>query len=121
MLKDKMKTLRKKLGITQQQLADYLGVSRSYVGDLETGRLKGTNSQIISKLARLSGESMEYFLEDNVAIKQYEILDNAINMLIDNNLIDEAGNVRDKASEDILLSILKKEILMKIERRNKVK
>jgi len=115
MLGNKLKEVRKELGLTQEQLAKRLGVSRSYIGDIETGRLKGTNVQLISKLADLSGKSMEYFLDKNVEVKQYDILDSAIDMLIDKNMIDKEGNIVDDTAKNILLEILKKEIKLKLE------
>jgi len=48
MFKDKIKSIRKELGYTQIDFAKILGISRSYLGDLETGRLKGSNVQLIS-------------------------------------------------------------------------
>lgn len=115
MLGNKLKEVRKELGLTQEQLAKRLGVSRSYIGDIETGRLKGTNVQLISKLADLSGKSMEYFLDKDVEVKQYDILDSAIDMLIDKNMIDKEGSIVDDTAKNILLEILKKEIKLKLE------
>ncbi|NFN09377.1 helix-turn-helix domain-containing protein [Clostridium botulinum] len=117
MFKDKIKAVRKDLGLTQIEFAKRLGISRSYLGDLETGRLKGSNVKIISKLSDLSGKSMEYFLGKDAEIKQYEILDSAIEMLLDKNLISSEGEISDKTAENILLEILKKEIKLKIENK----
>lgn len=118
MLKDKIKEVRKELGFTQEEFAKKLGISRSYLGDMERGRLKGTNVKIISKLSDITGKPMEYFLGKEVEIKQYDILDSAIDTLIDNGLIDENGDVIDDTSKEILWNILKKEIQLKIKTRN---
>ncbi|MDU5111667.1 MAG: helix-turn-helix domain-containing protein [Clostridium sp.] len=118
MLKDKVKEIRTEMRLTQEELAKKLGISRSYLADIERGRLKGTNVKIISKLSDITGKPMEYFLGKDVEVKQYDILDSAIDMLIDNNLIDENGNVIDETSKDILWNILKKEIQLKIKIRN---
>lgn len=117
MLKNKLKEVRKELGLTQEQLAKRLGVSRSYIGDIETGRLEGTNVKLLSKLADISGYSIEYFLGKEDQVKQYDILDSAIDMLIDKGLIDKEGNVIDDTAKNILFEILKKEIKLKLENK----
>ncbi|GBQ09375.1 helix-turn-helix domain-containing protein [Swaminathania salitolerans] len=53
--------LRKSQGMSQQQLADALGVSRSAVAFWETGRV-GSLRKYIPKLADLFGVSTEAFL-----------------------------------------------------------
>lgn len=115
MFKDKIKSVRKELGLTQSEFAKKLGISRSYLGDLETGRLKGSNIQITSKLSDISGKPMEHFLNKNTDVKQYEILDAGIEMLIDKNLISPEGDIMDPVANNILLEILKKEIKLKME------
>ncbi|MDU6040103.1 MAG: helix-turn-helix domain-containing protein [Clostridium butyricum] len=117
MLKDKVKDLRKELGLTQEEFANKLGISRSYYCDIERGRLKGTNVKIISKLSDITGKPMEYFLGKDVDVKQYDILDSAIDLLISKNMIDEEGNILDEISKNILMDILKKEIQLKIKNK----
>lgn len=117
MLKDKVKDLRKELGLTQEEFANRLGISRSYYCDIERGRLKGTNVKIISKLSDITGKPMEYFLGKDVDVKQYDILDSAIDLLISKNMIDEEGNILDEISKNILMDILKKEIQLKIKNK----
>lgn len=117
MLKDKVKSIRKEMGLTQEEFAKKLDISRSYLGDIERGRLKGTNVKIISKLSDITGKPMEYFMDKEVELRQYDILDSAIDMLIANNLIDNEGNITDKTSKEIIWSILKKEIQLKIKNR----
>jgi transcriptional regulator with XRE-family HTH domain len=68
MLKDKVKEIRKEMELTQEEFAKNLNISRSYLGDIETGRLKGTNVKIISKLSDVTGKPIEYFLEKNAKI-----------------------------------------------------
>jgi transcriptional regulator with XRE-family HTH domain len=115
MFKDIIKSVRKELHLTQEEFSKKLGISRSYLGDLETGRLKGSNVQLISKLSDISGKPMEYFLDKDSDIKQYEILDAGIEMLLSKNLISRDGDILDPVAENILLEILKKEIKLKIE------
>lgn len=65
MLKDKVREIRKEMGLTQEEFAKKLNISRSYLGDIERGRLKGTNVKIITKLSDLTGKPMEHFLDRN--------------------------------------------------------
>jgi transcriptional regulator with XRE-family HTH domain len=119
MLKDKIKEIRKSKGLTQEEFAKKLGVSRTYVGELERGRIKGTNVKIISKLADISGKSMEYFLDDDfiVQIKPLDALSNAMDMMIDNGIVDKDGNIIHDIYKDMLMDMLKREFLLKIKSR----
>lgn len=117
MLKDKVKEVRKEMGLTQEEMAKKLNISRSYLGDLERGRLKGTNVKIISKLSDVTGKPMEYFLGKDVDVKQYDILDSAIDLLIEKDLIDYNGDIVDETSKEIIWNILKKEIQLKMKNR----
>jgi len=117
MLKDKVKEIRKEMGLTQEEMAKKLNISRSYLGDIERGRLKGTNVKIISKLSDVTGKPMEYFLGKDVEVKQYDILDSAIELLIEKDLIDHNGDIVDETSKEIIWNILKKEIQLKMKNR----
>ena len=57
-MKNKLEQLRKELGVTQEELADVLEVSRQTIGSLENGRY---NPSIILafKIARYFGKSIE--------------------------------------------------------------
>jgi repressor LexA len=61
MLGDKIKDLRKKKGMTQQELADYINVSRSTIGMLE-GNKQGTSSDTLVRLAKALETTAEYLL-----------------------------------------------------------
>ncbi|MEG0133814.1 MAG: helix-turn-helix transcriptional regulator [Clostridium sp.] len=117
MLKEKVKEIRKEMGLTQEEFAKMLNISRSYLGDIERGRLKGTNVRIISKLSDVTGKTMEYFLDKNVEVKQYDILDSAIEMLLEKNLINSDGDIIDETSREIIQNILKKEIQLKMKNK----
>lgn len=60
-LGQRMKILRKAAGMTQQQVADALGVSRPAIAFWETGR-EGSARKHIPKLAALFGVDPEIFL-----------------------------------------------------------
>ncbi len=120
MLKDKIKQARKEMNLTQQEFAKLLGISRGNLGDLENGKNKGGNLSLIRKLSEVTGKEISYFLnyESEFPINQYEVLDNAINMLITKGAISKDGKVSPRY-KNILFEILEQEIALKLERRNK--
>lgn len=117
-LADKVKKLRKSMGLSQVEFAKLLGISRSYLGDIETGRNKGTKFSLINKLSNVTGKPIGYFSDGEIEIAQYEILDATIEMLINKGLISKDGKV-DKRYKDMVWETLEGEIAMKMERRSK--
>lgn len=118
MLNNKIKELRKEMGLTQENFAKRLGVSRSTVKDLENGNNKGGNLKLLEKLCEVTGKNISFFLDNGAEIKiaQYEILDDTISMLIKNGLVDKEGKVNEKYKK-MLWDVLEQEIALKIERQ----
>ena len=58
-LKNKLKELRKEKGISQQELADMVGVSRNTISSLETGQYEPT-----AKLALILSIALDKNFED---------------------------------------------------------
>lgn len=117
----KVKELRKSLGLSQVEFSKIIGISRSYLGDIETGRKKKVDFSVLDRISSISGKPTSYFLserDEEIKIIQYEILDSAIELLISKGLISKDGKV-DERYKDMVWSILEKEIAMKIERRTK--
>lgn len=115
MLQNKIKAIRKEMTLTQEEFAKKLGISRSYLADLERGRLKGNNINILSKLSQLTGKPLEYFFYNDDKPKLYNLLDATIDLFIDKNMISKDGHILDDTTKNVLLEILEKEIKMKIE------
>ena len=63
MLSEKLKTIRKKRGITQEEVAEFLRVKRQTYGAYERG-VSTPDSQTLKKLADYFGVSTEYFFRD---------------------------------------------------------
>ena len=61
--KDKLKELRKKVGVSQQQLADDLHISRSVIAKWETG-LALPNDEYLEQLAKYFNVSKDELIED---------------------------------------------------------
>ena len=63
----KISEMRKKKGITQDELAKRSGVSRAIVSGLESGRITITTTQTLVKLARaLNCTVQEIFFDESV-------------------------------------------------------
>ena len=81
MLAYQMKQLRHQKGLTQQQLADYLHVSKGTVGMWETGR-REPNTEILSELADFYGVSVDYLLgRETISGTQEAVLQETIRTL----------------------------------------
>jgi putative transcriptional regulator len=57
-MKNRLEILRKRMGITQEMLADSLGVSRQTIGSLESGRYN-PSILLAFKIARFFGVNIE--------------------------------------------------------------
>ncbi|MFR1378422.1 MAG: helix-turn-helix domain-containing protein [Clostridium neonatale] len=64
MLGDKIKKLRKAIGMTQQELANTIGVKRSTIGMLESNK-QGTSNDTLIKLAKILNTTIDYLLSDD--------------------------------------------------------
>lgn len=65
MLGDKVKLLRKGMKITQQKLAETIGVSQSTIGMIE-GNKQGASNDTLIKLATALNTTVDFLLSDNV-------------------------------------------------------
>jgi transcriptional regulator with XRE-family HTH domain len=67
---EKLRTLRKKHGLTQQQVADELGIStQTFVHRLETGQKKPSVEHVL-KLAQIFGVTPDQLLLDDREIEE---------------------------------------------------
>lgn len=74
MLGDKIKKLRKDMKITQQELADRIGVVQSTIGMMESGRKIGSHLTL-NKLADFFGVSLDYLLKEDNDKEEFETID----------------------------------------------
>ena len=61
---EKIKTLRKQLGLTQTELGEKLGVQKNAVSKWETGRVDDIPGSKIRSMAALFGVSPSYLIDD---------------------------------------------------------
>lgn len=64
---EKLRTLRKRKGLTQQQLGDMLEVSQAYIVQLEKGQ-KIPNALMIIKIAQLFGVTTDQLMLDDLEL-----------------------------------------------------
>ncbi len=61
-INESIRTLRKKLGLTQEEFAEKVGVKRSLIGAYEEGRAE-PRLELLQKMASLGGISIDSFME----------------------------------------------------------
>lgn len=74
MLGDKIKSLRKERRITQSELANAIGLSRSSIGMIESNK-QGTGNDSLVKIADFFGVTVDYLLSENDDNKEMNIED----------------------------------------------
>lgn len=88
-LGEKIRTLRKKAGLTLEQFAQQIGASKSSVWELENKENARPSAERINEVAKILGVTSEFLMNDEVAepsidvtdeafFRKYQVLDNAI-------------------------------------------
>jgi transcriptional regulator with XRE-family HTH domain len=62
----KMKELRLKKGMSLQDVAEEVGVSKAHIWDLETGRSKNPSMELVVNIAKCFGVSVSYLMDEDV-------------------------------------------------------
>lgn len=107
----KLKELRDRLGLTQEQFAKKAGFSRTTITELESGSKKPT-LKTIQKLAERTNTNISYWLDEKVIdtdIKVFDGLAMVIDKLREVGDINERGEVTD-SGKALLMKMLEKEI-----------
>ena len=135
---DRIKKVRNELKLTQKEFATKLGISRSNLSDMENGRNKAENINILKKLSEISNKSIDYFIKDinsfenrlknyrkNLGLKKRELADKleiseSYYNMIENgkrnpskSFIIKLVNYSNKPEEYWVYGILKNSIYMK--------
>lgn len=75
---DRIRKMRKEYQLTQEQLADELGISREYLGKIETGK-RGASIDILIQISEIYDVSLDYVIlgkdkkQGNMQIRRAEI------------------------------------------------
>lgn len=76
-LGEKIRTLRKKAGLTMDQLAEQIGASKSSVWELENKDKARPSADRIKEIARVLGVTSEFLLDDSAAEPTVKVADEA--------------------------------------------
>lgn len=118
LLGEKIKSFRIENKLTQKQLADMVGVSRTNIAEIEGGRLKGT-LKFVNKLATATNKPLSYWAnEDEIeqTYSAYDALDVLIDAMLDSGMIGKDGKIHEKEGK-LILAVLEKEIAFKIKKQ----
>lgn len=117
MLGEKIKQSRKELGLTQQEFAKKLGISRSNLSDIENGRNKAGNLKLLNKISEFTKKPLSFFTDNdsNFNFDVYEGLDLGITKLILGGFIDKEGNFTTEESKSYFDKLIKLILEAKIE------
>lgn len=107
MLGDKVKQLRKKIGITQQELAASIGLSQSAIGMIE-GNKQGASKDTLIKLAHALNTTVDYLLSNDIDISTNDNTDESI-VEIDDDIrrIERARKKMDPKNKEKMMNILR--------------
>lgn len=75
MLSRNLNYLRKKNKLSQQKLAEYLGVPRTTLGDYERGKTE-PNLEMLIKLSVYFGVNIDALIKEDISHRDYEIIKN---------------------------------------------
>ncbi len=106
MLGDKVKKLRKSLGITQSDLAKAISVSQSTIGMIE-GNKQGTSSDTLIRLAKALNTTAEYLLSDSEEIENIKESKKERNYSLTVKEQVEIDDAAKKIIEDLTMSFSK--------------
>lgn len=107
MLGDKVKQLRKKLGLTQQELAASIELSQSAIGMIE-GNKQGASNDTLIKLAQALNTTVDYLLSNDTTISTNDNTDESI-LEIDDDIrrIERARKKMDPKNKEKMMNILR--------------
>ncbi|AGF54523.1 MULTISPECIES: helix-turn-helix domain-containing protein [Clostridium] len=108
MLGDKVKFLRKQMNITQQKLAETIGVSQSTIGMIE-GNKQGASNDTLIKLANVLNTTVDYLLGNSVEEITSTTSDDENEMNYDNDIrrIERARKKMDAKNKEKMMQILR--------------
>jgi PAS domain S-box-containing protein len=101
----RIKTARKHAGLTQKQLAEYLGKSGAAVAYLEQGKRRA-NAEVLMQVSEATAKPLAYFYEDDVSKKadfsqRMDLLQKEV--LEIQNLLKSEQDLRKSAEDDVYL------------------
>lgn len=74
-LGDKLRSLRKIRGLTQEELGKRVGVTGAYIAMIENGQRKEVSQKIIDRFSQVLGIRKEYFFIEGAVLPQESLPD----------------------------------------------
>jgi transcriptional regulator with XRE-family HTH domain len=77
MLKDRLRVMREKRGMSQEQLAKSAGVRQSHISRIENGSIQNVRMDLLERLARALRVKTDYFfgfVEEEHADANYDLV-----------------------------------------------
>lgn len=127
-LSSRLKEARKKIGLTQQELADKIGVAKSVIAGAETKR--GISKGLAIKLAKFFETDITYWTNENAdeefiqIAKPFETTKQVVLSLLEQGILDEKALKTDNNGHEseimkVIISALKFDIRVLIEKNKK--
>lgn len=110
-LSEKIKLLRKKRGLSQQELADKIGIHITHVSRIENGHYQ-PSLEVIKKLMDVFEVSADYLLNDDTDSYEIRIKDKSLTERI--KLIDTLEKKDRDALSQVIDSMLTKQRMRKV-------
>lgn len=110
---NRLKELRQEKKLTQLELANYLGVTRSLIGMVENNK-QGGGRDFTKKVAEYFNVSIDYLegLTDErleIAKDKKMLISDFLKFLVNNGIITDENNI-DKSTQELIMTMIKKEV-----------
>lgn len=106
-----LKSLRLKANLTQNQLAEKLGIAASTIRMIEIGKRSGSD-EVVNKIADFFDVSLGYLNGKR------EFIDDFITSLVNEGIITDPDNIDDETA-NMILNAVKAEVALKIKKHKK--
>lgn len=112
---ERLRSLRKKSHLTQEELASEINVGKGVIGDLERGQ-RNPSKRVAGKLAVLFDTDIEFWLDVDAELKKFEkekqfnFLNDSLLSLKKSGKLITTKDLRKKKNLDIILELIAYEL-----------
>lgn len=113
MKSDILRKLRKDKKLTQGELSKELGVARSLIGMIETGKQEG-GRDFVKKVAEYFNVSIDYLegktdYKQGISIEKESLVSEFLNFLVKSGVVKDENNI-DKKTQDMIMEMVRREV-----------
>lgn len=118
-----VKNLRKEKGLTQEELAKVLDISKSTIGMIESEKREGSR-EVENKIANYFGVSLDYLAGKTnqktfgITEKKKQLVSDLLEHLVSTGVIENVNNIPEEI-ESMILNAVKTELALIKARKNK--